>query len=818
MSAPRTRSAFLRFKCRGALIGVVLSCAGLLFLADSAAAAEQSFRFDLPSQRLSDALLEIAIQTRTPLGGDLSACRRQTARLRGVMTLKSALDELLADSGCEYARGPNRSIVIRRAPMRPSRASPLSRAVETPSEAAVSQLSDVIVTAERRAGSPQLASASITALSAAQAMEAGAADANALSTLVAGMTVTNLGSGRNKILLRGMSDGAFTGQTQSTVGIYFNRSPLTYSAPDPDLKLIDLDRIEVLRGPQGALYGTGPIGGILRIVPAAPDVLRERLELSASVSKIEGGGENTDYAVVANTPLPGERGAIRAVLYAEESGGYIKDVSLSLRRVNTGRRSGGRIAASIQLAEGWTLHAGGIRQRIDTEDTHYVYRTMGGHTRANLVREPHANDFNEIHLALEAKGDWGSLETTLSRVSHDFASRYDASAGLLFFGSNGRIGALDEAKKIDLTVFETVYASPQRGRLRWLAGVFASTGDTSSWTDLWTLRPVRELTYTESRHDERDELAVFGEASYDLSTTVNLAMGARFYWGENRTASVVTQGAESRAFDGAAVDEGFSPRITLAYQPPGSWSYYAQVAQGHRASGFNTAGPVGWSFEGLASEPTRRYFGDTLWNYEVGAKGLLWDGRVQARVAVFRADWKNIQSDQFLPSGLVYAVNVGDGINTGLELETNWRLTPELEMRGNALFSHPRVTRPSPEFDARSRPGLPGVPAVSANIHINWKREITAGLSAFASANVAYVGSSRLTFDAERRHDMGDYVTGRVAAGLDMRRWRITAFVDNPLNTSANTFAFGDPFRLPEALATTPLRPRTGGLTLSWRP
>ncbi len=105
-----------------------------------------------------------------------------------------------------------------------------------------------------------------------------------LDSLVSGMTVTNLGPGRNKILLRGISDGVFTGLTQSTVGLYLDLTPITYSAPDPDLKLIDIDRVEVLRGPQGTLYGTGPIGGVVRIVTRRPELGREDLAVALTRS------------------------------------------------------------------------------------------------------------------------------------------------------------------------------------------------------------------------------------------------------------------------------------------------------------------------------------------------------------------------------------------------------------------------------------------------------------------------------------------------------------------------------------------------------
>ena len=144
-----------------------------------------------------------------------------------------------------------------------------------------------------------------------------------LDSLVSGMTVTNLGPGRNKILLRGISDGVFTGLTQSTVGLYLDLTPITYSAPDPDLKLIDIDRVEVLRGPQGTLYGTGPIGGVVRIVTRRPEFGREDLAVALTRSHTHGGGTNTDYNIVANLPLAGDRAAIRAAVYGETFSGYI---------------------------------------------------------------------------------------------------------------------------------------------------------------------------------------------------------------------------------------------------------------------------------------------------------------------------------------------------------------------------------------------------------------------------------------------------------------------------------------------------------------
>ncbi|MDQ1153656.1 TonB-dependent receptor [Brevundimonas sp. SORGH_AS_0993] len=780
-------------------------------------------RLDVPRQPVRDALLDLAVQARLSLGGDLSACRGQAAGVSGVMSLDAALSRLLAGSGCSYILRPDGAVIIRRAaPPRPAElprpaASPRPATAPPPSDTPM--VSDVIVTAQRQPQSPQDAPGALTAVSGARIVEAGGDNTGDLSGLVAGMTMTNLGSGRNKILLRGMSDGAFTGLTQSTVGVYLNRVPLTYNAPDPDLKLVDVDRVEILRGPQGTLYGTGPIGGVLRIVPRAPDPDREALEAFGSISHTRSGGQNQDYGLVVNAPLPDGRGAVRGVAYREKADGYINDANLNLRRVNAGERRGGRLALLYRLNPEWTVTAGTVQQRIETNDTHYVYRTSQGLTRANLVREPHANALAQHNLTLEGAGAWGRFEATAARVEHDFSSRYDASSALKLFGasSNG-IGALDEDRDIDLWAADAAYVSPRGRRLRWLIGGFWSEGRSTTDTTMQALLPRPVVLYSETRSDRRSEAALFGEASYDLTQRLSVTLGARYYAIKYAADSLVQQRGRRRSFDGKQDTDGLSPKVVVDFTLNSDWSFYALASQGHRVGGFNTAGLIGQTFGGGVGRPARRYAGDSLWNFEAGAKGRLWDGRLQTRIAVFHAEWRNLQSDQFLPSGLAYAVNVGDGANTGVELEANWRPLEALKVRANALVADPAIVRPGEAFNSRGDAGLPGVPAVSANLNVAWRRATPWGPDLVAAGQVAYVGASRLTFDAAQGHRMGDYATGRVSVGLERTNWSLSLFVDNPMDTRANTFAFGDPFRLPEARTITPLRPRTIGLSLRWTP
>lgn len=810
----------------------VAAAAGVLTTALASQPAEAEARVfiaNIPAQSVRESLLDLAVQGRVSMGGDIAVCRGDAPGVSGEVEIETALRRILATADCGYVLRRDGAVIIRRLdqgmfrivprPRQPDRRQPRPVREVAPPPAEVVRLSDVIVTAGRSSESPQTAPMSLTSVSGEQLSASGAAGAFDLSALVAGMTVTNLGSGRNKIMLRGMSDGAFTGQTQSTVGLYLNRTPLTYSAPDPDLKLVDVNRVEVLRGPQGVLYGTGPIGGVLRIVPEAPDSSGEFLMGSAAYSDTEGGGVNSDVSFVANLPVLAGAGALRVVGYREKSGGYIDDESLNLRRVNSGERHGGRVALGLQLSPEWKLTAGTVQQRIDSEDTHYVYRLSGGRRRANLVREPHSNVFDLVQGRLEGRGDWGRIEATLARVDHDFTSRYDASSALPLFGSNARIGALNDRRMIDLAITDLSYTSPREGRLRWLAGLFMSRVTTNYEADISAIRPVRSKVYEERRIDRQSETAIFGQMTFDMTADMSVILGGRYYSFDYEAVSRVVQGAAERPFQGKGRDSGFSPRVAVDWRVNDDWRAYGSISQGYRAGGFNTAGPIGPLFTEAFLSPERQYRGDSLWSYEVGAKGSLLNGQMQMRVAMFYADWRDLQSDQFLPSGLSYAVNVGDGANLGVEVEANWRPLESLEIRTNALVARPRLVRRDEDaFTVKGDTGLPGVPAVSANVNITWRHPLTDQMNLLADGWVAYVGPSRLTFDQEKRHRMGDYGTARISVGLEGPLWRAEAFVTNPLNTEANTFAFGDPFRLPEALMTTPLQPRTIGLRVTLNP
>ena len=764
-------------------------------------------RLTLTPQSRSDALIELALKFGVSIGG-VSNCPGRAPALSGTFTLQEALDRVTAGA-CGF------EIIAPRAVRVSGARRPAPAPVRPPPAPAPSVVSEVLVTATKRVEDANRLPASISAIGADQLETAGVKDAAGMVRLAAGMTTTNLGAGRDKIMLRGISDGAFTGRTRSTVGIFLDNAPLTYNAPDPDLRLVDVETVEVIRGPQGALYGAGSISGVYRIVTRKPDLDSFQTKIGALAGWTQSGSPSTTLEAMVNAPLAEGRLAARLVAYHDVEGGYLDDVNLRLSNVDQTTRVGGRLAVKAWLSPEWTLTVSGAVQQLDSNDTQYVTASQVGLRRANRVRETHGNDFAQAGLTLEGATPWGRLQSSTAYVRHAFASQYDASAALSLFGASAAdLGVYVERAKIDMVVQDTVLTSTSAGRYRWLVGAYGSISDEESPSDLAVAGAVgapRDV-YAETRADRMSELAAYGEVSVDLGAGWGLAFGGRGSRISRRTSSdivVDVPGGQSRAFIRKAEFSNWSPKISLQYVFSSGNLVYGLATEGYRAGGFNSGGLV-------TPGPARRaYRPDRLRNYEIGAKLSLADQRLDLRSALFYDLWDDIQSDQYFPSGLPFTANVGDGRNVGLEVEAFWRPTPRWTLQANGLFDDPKITRADPAFASRIQKQLPGVPDVSFSALVTYERPLADGLTLLLTGQASYVGRSRLTFDPALSPVMGGYYTSRLSAQLRSARWRLAAFLDNPTNAQADTFAYGNPFSFGQVRQVTPQRPRTLNLVIT---
>ena len=312
----------------------------LTLVAGHAEAADARYRLAIAPKPFADALIALGVQANISIVG-VSACGGGgRAALSGVYSLEDALRSLLADAPCTYRLVDARTVRI-------SAAVPDARTPE-PARAPVF-VAELVVTATKRPASLNRLPAGVSAISHDQITVSGAADAGQTTGQLAGVLSTNLGPGRDKLLIRGLSDGAFTGRTRSTVSTYLDETPLNYNAPDPDLRLVDIERVEVIRGPQGALYGSGAISGIYRIVTRKPDLTNLTGGVAGLAGWTDGGDPSREIEGYLSIPVLPGRAAVRLVAYHDLQGGYLDDVNLRLANVDKTVRDGARLGVRLQI-------------------------------------------------------------------------------------------------------------------------------------------------------------------------------------------------------------------------------------------------------------------------------------------------------------------------------------------------------------------------------------------------------------------------------------------------------------------------------------
>jgi outer membrane receptor protein involved in Fe transport len=789
-----------------------------LLLTPEAQAASSEVRLRVARKPVRAALIDLALQAEVSLGGNLDVCRGESPAIAGLMSLETALSRMLAQSGCTFVILDRRAVLVRKAPPRLAPPPPAPQPPQPPPPVpAVAErdvaLGEVVITAQRFPNLPGRTPYAISAVSGEAITRERVSSLGDIGFQVAGLTTTNLGPGRDKILLRGLSDGAFTGQTQSIVALYLDEVPITYNAPDPDLRLADVERVEVMRGPQGTLYGGGTIGGVVRLATRKPNLDDFSGQVLAGASMTRQGGAGRELEGTINLPLLAGRVAMRAVGYRERSPGYIDNPALGRNDVNTSERNGGRLSLRAVLTPAWQATVVTTHQLIRNYDTQYGVVRLGPLTRDNAVREPHNNSFDQGSLTVTGDGRWGRFTGSVSRLGHDFTSRYDATAQAALFGLPTGPAAFDDARSIDLVVSEVTYATPTGRRFHGLVGAFFSTTQTRFDSALAPVTTGAAPLYQEARVDDIREAAVYGEATWDLPWSLSATVGLRWFDYGYDIRSRVVQGGQTRAFTGHGDEHGASPKFLLSYAPKSSLLVYLQLSEGYRPGGFNTGGRIGQVF-GSIGAPQRQYRADQLWNHEVGVKLRAFDDRLQMRAAAFYAEWRSIQSDQYLSDGLAYTVNVGDGDNGGLEVEGAWRASDRLDLRFALLVNNPSLTRLSLDPTSVENAGLAGFSGGSVSLAADYHRPLPRGATLRLRAQAAYTSGARLGLDEATSRRMDSYSTAGASAALETGRWTLTAYVDNPLDSHANTFAFGNPFAPRTDQAITPLRPRTLGVRL----
>ncbi|MGK6355739.1 TonB-dependent receptor domain-containing protein [Sphingomonas sp. DT-207] len=750
--------------------------------------------FNVAPGPLGDVAAALGAQARITIAvTDPELARRLSPGVRGKFSPRVALERALRGTGAEavfYDPTTVRIIKGREKP-RPSRKK--LNSVEAPQ--GTTEPAEIVVTASKQNMllDNYPGSAKIIDFEPAWISRNGSGGTAALAQTLPTLNSTNLGRGRNKLYVRGIADSSFNGPTQATVGQYLGEARLNYSAPDPDLNLYDMKRIEVLAGPQGTLYGAGSLGGVVRLVPNLPDGERAYATTSSGVSATRFGGIGTDAAAMLNLPLGDGSMALRLVAYGTREPGYIDDPSRGLRDINHSRSFGQRLMFHADDVLGWTIDAGGVFQNIKTDDGQYTLRGDPQLARSNVLAQPFRNDYRLAYVtARRAVLGGAELVSTTSLVWHDLKTIFDAT------GSDGTTSPRRFEEKNNILVLSNeARLAGGDPRVPWVVGLSGVYSFSRLRRFLGAPEDPERIAGIGNR---QGEFSLFGQASRPIARSVVATVGGRL---------TLSDGA-GRLLDetSGGEEESSKPRVRFAGSLALDWhltpslSVFLHYQDGFRPGGFAVA-------SGGSTTQSQEFQADDLSQMELGIR---WRDpardRLSARATIFGVDWNHIQADLVTSSGLPTTVNIGNGRIYGLDGEVRWRASQAWTLTVAAFLNESHLVGPDAPANADGIT-LPNIPRDGIRIDSAWRFELGRGVTLTAETWARYVGQSHLGATPPLDVIQGQYLVAGLGGSIDFGRFGISLDVANLGDARANTFAFGNPFGLSRQNQITPLRPRT---------
>ncbi len=581
---------------------------------------------------------------------------------------------------------------------------------------------EILVTATKRASTIKDVPFSINAQTQEDIQRTGSQNLEDLARNVAGLMIQNLGPGQSQVAIRGVSAGQIVRDqpgVKEQVGVYLDESVISLSLFTPDIDLYDLNRVEVLRGPQGTLFGSGSIGGTIRYITNQPNIEGFEGSVEGNINVIDGGGTGGHIKGMVNMPISEDKAAVRIVGYHTEYAGFIdalREGGSIDQNVNSGSRSGGRISLLLKPTEDITITPRVIYQEIsmdgnNRQEVFNLYanpftttRTpvqLGPRQQFLLLREGFNDKTLIADLTAEINYDGFDLTTVSSYTDRDILVSRDASAltgsvsvdlgfpdAAVLLPSN-----LRDTTKVKQFTQEVRVSSNNDGPLQWVGGVFYANTDRFYKQFLPTpgydafvdaafgagtsaavgagVGPVDSPFYSELPYN-LEQIAVFAEGTYDITDEFHFTAGGRYYDYEE-VRSVTQVGL----FGNGVVDQvdktasnGFTPRFLASFDVNDEITVNAQISKGFRLGGVND--PLNTA---LCNANDLAIFGgfqdyndETLWNYEAGVK--VNTGNMSLNVAAFYTKISNLQVT--LDAGSCssrISFNVPDAHSQGVEFE-----------------------------------------------------------------------------------------------------------------------------------------------------
>jgi len=732
-------------------------------------------------------------------------------------------------------------------------------------------IEEIVVTAQKYKSTILDTPISMSALSGDQMVAAGITTVADVAHDVPGLSMRSAGPGLTEFEARGL---ASTGGASPTVGFYLDEVPLSPPALSQsgkvviDPNLYDVDRVEVLRGPQGTLYGSGSMGGTIKIVSNQPKLGVFEGSAQATGSYTDGGGANGSGNLMLNLPL-GDVLAVRIVGSDLYRSGWIDRIVVNpfpadgatrgdvltapvqsvANDVNTERLTSGRISVLYKPNEDLSIVAMAMTQNLEMGGYDLIDGPPGlphmAHYEAFNTPEPISDRVYIYSLTLTGNLGFAELTSATSYWNRKAVQTQDAAESI-YTTLAGAVPLVpvpySESDPSHQFSQEVRLSSIGNGAVHWTVGAFYSDM-TSDWNE-YGANPANTGApggvYFQSYNPYNiKQTALFADGSYKFTDTLTLSAGVRWYhydstidvseWG------LVTPNPTQPASPAVttASDKGYDPRINLSYEPNANLNTYITAAKGFRPGGANILIPPPTQAPYCVAGSPESFGPDSVWNYEIGEKAKFADSRVSINSDFYYIKWNGIQQSVPLACGYVYNTNAGDGRSYGPEIEVTARLTDAWTVAANGAITNAEITSPTAAY-ASSLYGTNGQPYCPATgqctVPILNVPHQTAGLSLVYSADVG--GGYRLTarasdtytgFATDEAYYFGvhlpPYAIADARVSLAHGAWSAQLFVDNLTNKAALMTANNTQFQfnIPQLIRYTVNQPRTIGTQINFK-
>jgi outer membrane receptor protein involved in Fe transport len=652
------------------------------------------------------------------------------------------------------------------------------RAEAPDNDTKANQVSEVVVTANKVEQRLQDVPLSVSAVT---KEELKARDVKALDQMeyaIPGLSTIQYAPGLQYVQLNGVSSVL----GNQTVGFYIDEMPFggDQVGSNPDVRLLDMERVEVLRGPQGTLYGEGSMGGTIKYITASPNLTQFSGSFEGEYGSVADGGSSYQGTAVLNVPIVQDKVGLRLAGAYEHDGGWIDNVVSGQKDINR---------ADLSTIRGKLLFKPDDRSSVSLLVLHQTTDQPDQNFGTN------GKSFESLHQSLKdtytlANGvlnyDFGAtnLVESIGYIDRTITDQYDVTPfylpllDLIFGLPPGYITQipLDADTKVRVFTNETRFSSANTGPFNWTVGAYYrrsqydSVGGTSTAPGAL---PVAILT--DEAHVTSSSWALFGEGNYQITDKLNFLIGLRYF--ENR----LTQTTQSTSLGFPALDHNsgvfhtLNPRFNLRYEFSPTSMVYFNAAKGFRSGGFNLTSAGGGVF---TIPPT--YQPDSIWTYEAGTKQELLDRKLDIDADVYYSDWQNVQSSEFAPgSAITIVANGGQVSGWGLDFAAAAHPMDGLTLSGIYGWNNLAYTDSTADKDK----GDPVDMAAhnSASLSFDYRRPMGADNEGFFRTDYQHAGPAQITlrnFGGQIIH-LPERDTVNMRLGMDVGRYEASLFVTN---------------------------------------